>query len=421
MAPNPPDPLVALELRWFLRGGLTEAVEHWFRKALDAPESERDARLDVYLSLTGESMASIKLRQGKLEIKYCESASPLEAHGFAGQAQRWIKWTGRLDTAVAEAEGGRTPAGSAWIAVDKERWQKKYEWRERAFTPVTPGDTVAGGVAIEIGRVSVAGQMLGTVLIEAFAPEPGLERLVLLAALEKLCGGYPEPRPAREDSYGYPQLLASSMSVDPATRASRLTAMVALDYDYLTQQLLKNEEMGEKRVGLFLTLTAGIGATAMLAREKLSGGISGGLREVFLAVNVVWLLLGYVTLRRILRRNRQTDELKAQLGVLRGHYVKYADLEGRRTLPYDPYDVPKADRAIRLWRGKGGYAEMVALLNAVAAGALVWQVVHLVVDGTALITGVTTSPLVNAILATVGALVTAFWAWRWQLKESAAE
>jgi hypothetical protein len=49
----------------------------------------------------------------------------------------------------------------------------------------------------------------------------------------------------------------------------RVKELMAMEYEYLTQQFIANEEMGEKRVNLFLTLSAGLGAAALVAADKL--------------------------------------------------------------------------------------------------------------------------------------------------------
>jgi hypothetical protein len=86
---------------------------------------------------------------------------------------------------------------------------------------------------------------------------------------------------------------------------------------------------------------------------------------VLLAVNVLWLLPRLCHLSgESCGVIGKTDELKDSLRQLRTHYVQEDDLPGRLILPYDPYNDKREPRSLQLWHGKGGYAEVIALLNA---------------------------------------------------------
>ena len=114
-----------------------------------------------------------------------------------------------------------------------------------------------------------------------------------------------------------------------AERQERLNWLIHHEYQYLTEQLVRNEEMGEKRVGLFVTLTSGLGAAAVLAREKLTSASPVDFPEISIAVNAAWLVLGYVTFLRILHRNAATDDLKLQLRRIRKWFVEEGDDSAR--------------------------------------------------------------------------------------------
>ena len=158
----------------------------------------------------------------------------------------------------------------------------------------------------------------------------------------------------------------------------RFHELVHMEYDYLTTQFLKNEEMGEKRVGLLVTLTAGIGAAALLARDQGSADLSISVTGLFIVILAVWLSIAYLTLLRIIRRNAITDRLKSQLRQLRKWYVS-EESPNRRYLPYDPYKESDQRRGgLKLVSGHGGYADLTALIVSLTAGALVWLLAHAV-------------------------------------------
>jgi hypothetical protein len=162
----------------------------------------------------------------------------------------------------------------------------------------------------------------------------------------------------------------------------RVHELMTLEYEHVSDQFVANEEMGEKRVALFVSLTAGLGAAAVLGGEKLGGDRLPALPGLLIAVNAAWLLFGYLTFVRIVQRNITTDRYKAQLRQLRRWFVGEDDEVARALLPYDPYGPPDAGRAGLQFSarrgGKGGYAELIALITAAIGGGLAWQVVHLV-------------------------------------------
>jgi hypothetical protein len=164
--------------------------------------------------------------------------------------------------------------------------------------------------------------------------------------------------------------------LSPTQRDQRLEALIGREHDYLTHLFISNEEMGEKRVSLFLTLTTGIGAAAVLAREKTAAAQGmAGFYMVFLAVTVVWFLFGYVTFIRVVRRNLVADKLKLQLCEIRKWFVSESDTAALGFLPYNPY-AGKQDEQYnfhtRLQFSRGGYAELVALIDSAIAFAFGW-------------------------------------------------
>jgi hypothetical protein len=193
-------------------------------------------------------------------------------------------------------------------------------------------------------------------------------------------------------------------------RQAKREELIRLEYANLTAQFVANEEMGERRVALLVTLTAGLGAAAGFAHEKLGGQ---GFPELWLGVNVAWLLFGYLTFLRILKRNKATDFYKARLRALRQWFVEAGDEELRRKLPFDPWNEERESRAglrFRMSRGgTGGYAELVAFVNSMTAGALGWQVSCLLLQGMG---------LHFAILRLACLAVTALSAWLWWRRQA---
>jgi hypothetical protein len=121
---------------------------------------------------------------------------------------------------------------------------------------------------------------------------------------------------------------------DPDDAATALAAQVLLaQYSNFEQTFRWNEEMGERRVNLVLTLmTVAAGATGLIlgavevpvaSRLRGAGIVASGL-----------LFLGLVTLARLVRRNVATDEYKRAMDLTRDRLV---ELSRPHLAGYDPF------------------------------------------------------------------------------------
>ncbi len=193
----------------------------------------------------------------------------------------------------------------------------------------------------------------------------------------------------------------------------KLHELVVLEYKYITDQFLKNEEMGEKRVALFVSLTAGLGAAAIIAKEKIGPLGTVSFPEVFLLVTAAWFLIGHLTFLRIVNRNKATDKLKGQLDVLRQWFVEEGDAAARRILPYNPYAemVPRSE--LRLFSGRGGYAELVALINSFIVGTFAWQISRIIANVIGCVTSLVQNSWLLRFLLLGIALLVVWRAWKW--------
>jgi len=209
-SPISPSPLISLELRWFLDGKFPPTLDKWFRESLPGSEiSPVDERDDIYLSQSRIDDFGIKLRQGKLEIKWREFARPYKgAHGMAGHVERWLKW-GWEDPkgpGPSDISAFAIPRGP-WITVAKERRQRKYRWDNFKFVPAPAEDILDFGAAVELTAIELHRRSHSTVLVETFAPDQKMQEKLLDAAVDYLFRDFPKPRPGPARSYGYPHWL----------------------------------------------------------------------------------------------------------------------------------------------------------------------------------------------------------------------
>jgi putative (di)nucleoside polyphosphate hydrolase len=134
-----------------------------------------------------------------------------------------------------------------------------------------------------------------------------------------------------------------------------------LEYGNLTQALINNEELGERRLTIFVGLigaaTAGVGLAAETLKDDpqvLLGAIAaltGGL-----------LLLGLATLRRVMERNLSSTAFLNGIGLVRAAFIARSPA-AVALFPYVP-DLPPRPRSKQGWgMGKAGLLETVALAN----------------------------------------------------------
>ena len=104
------------------------------------------------------------------------------------------------------------------------------------------------------------------------------------------------------------------------------------EYDYFTESFRKNEEIGETRVNFFTAfVTAAIGGlVALINADKCITGLP--LMYIIIASLFSLLAIGLLTLQRLLKRNKVTDEYKHALDVIRDLFRKQCSI----LASYDP-------------------------------------------------------------------------------------
>ena len=130
--------------------------------------------------------------------------------------------------------------------------------------------------------------------------------------------------------------------------------LLLAEYEYYTDSFWKNEEVGERRVDFFITLTTAIiaGIVALITSQHANLSDTA-IRQIATAALSGTFLFGLITFLRILQRNRVTDEYKDIVGYIR-------ELLRRRSSSLAEYDLPVQPHR-RLLRG--GLAETVAMIN----------------------------------------------------------
>lgn len=202
---------MALEIRWFFEGVIPPEVAAWFQAAAPvgtSPPPER--RTDTYL-VTRDEGFGVKLREGKLEIKWRRGYGHFSGGGgrVTGKVEDWVKWgwadhEAKSDKEILQAlEGGESP----WVPVKKERGQRMCELTGDGLTFPGKGRRLVSGCALELTMLDIRERSWWTLGLDIFANEGGGDK-VLEKCIDGLFGGYPGPALRVENSYGYPEWLS---------------------------------------------------------------------------------------------------------------------------------------------------------------------------------------------------------------------
>jgi hypothetical protein len=136
------------------------------------------------------------------------------------------------------------------------------------------------------------------------------------------------------------------------------------EYKAFTDSLEKNEQRGETRVNWFIGIVAaGAGGSAKIFADGKIGGWP--LRIVVMAALFGLIAFGYVTLRRIIKRDKKSTQLITELSNIRKLFRTHFK-DGVLT-EHDPFGELKEGQRERTF---GGLADLVLSINSLLAAAL---------------------------------------------------
>jgi hypothetical protein len=187
--------LITVELRWFYRGTIPTEIERWFNQdSLGGQMESPENREDWYLYLPNCDRLGIKLRQGKLEIKWRQAELKVLHFGdlVQGKAEKWAKWTCEDPTSKcfipAEVAGKES-----WLSVKKERSQRVYQ-----------------DCAVELTQLDINGKDWWSLAFEATGEDDKLmDKLETVAS--QVFQSYRGSELRSQDSYAYPKWLCSAI------------------------------------------------------------------------------------------------------------------------------------------------------------------------------------------------------------------
>jgi uncharacterized membrane protein YeiH len=158
---------------------------------------------------------------------------------------------------------------------------------------------------------------------------------------------------------------------------SKLPDFLLAEYVHMCESFLRNEESGEKRAAFFVTLVGAAGGilgfvfgekTLIVSRDK-----------IYLAAAVVaaaLLCFGFLTVKRLIKRDIETDKIKFALRALRRLFLTQKEAEEMPNAFFNPY----ASASLRsvTWRsiGNGGWMHTVSFVNSLLTGVFIYAACH---------------------------------------------
>lgn len=120
---------------------------------------------------------------------------------------------------------------------------------------------------------------------------------------------------------------------------SAVKELLLKDYTYISNLFLANESSGETRLNLFIGIfTAVVGALGFLITFAKADEFT--LRLILIVSLIAVLLLGIITMLKILIRNENTDIYKRGLDTIRQFFLDSFD-EDNRMVSYHPLIIPR--------------------------------------------------------------------------------
>jgi len=158
----------------------------------------------------------------------------------------------------------------------------------------------------------------------------------------------------------------------PSDQQQHSVGFLIEEYKLLLDSFWRSEELGERRVNFFITLTAAAVAALVAIGEKGISVSDGKVDFMFFYGLGAMLMFGVVTLVRIVRRNLESHKYIRAAGRIRRYFTE-RDEQIRPHLYFEPRD----DKPVRekRWRevflfGTGGLIETVALVNSLVVATL---------------------------------------------------
>ncbi len=200
--------LTTTELRWFKLGTLPKEILQWFQQDHLGDLAPPEEREDVYLYTPRCEYMGIKLRQGRLEIKWrkAELGNLRFGDQVEGKVEKWGKWL--CEDPTQQSFQPQDVVGKSWVRVKKVRSQRKYQVISGgSIVAVSVNQSIEQGCNVEITQLSVNGNDWWSLAFEAFGEDDYLSDN-LKAVASDMFKNYQGFQLQPQDSFAYPRWLS---------------------------------------------------------------------------------------------------------------------------------------------------------------------------------------------------------------------
>jgi hypothetical protein len=172
-----------IEVRWFLSQE-PKVILDWFGAKGKTFKNKWD-RSDFYAALNGNPNLSLKIREGRLELKTL--IQTLGAHDFAdnciGVIEKWTKWEIELKPGIDRLNDIFKDEKS-FIEIRKERLLVMYADQKNLIEEVDENQNIQEGCRVELTRIGIDQQIFISFGFEAFGSEPHMTKTFKLVTQE---------------------------------------------------------------------------------------------------------------------------------------------------------------------------------------------------------------------------------------------
>ncbi len=203
---------ITRELRWFFDEKLPAEVERWFEHDLPGDNVYSPGpRTDLYFLVKDKPDFGLKLREGKLQLKWRTFMEPFSTSDRQAQGveSTWHKDEWEFSSAENVRAGFTEPSDlkGPRIEVWKDRKQRKYSVSETCELVAVPiNDRPARVAVIELTTLDTEYGPAWTLGFDAIGTPEAVEEILQCAA-DKLLADYPGPALTEESWAGYPKWL----------------------------------------------------------------------------------------------------------------------------------------------------------------------------------------------------------------------
>lgn len=174
------------EVRWFFDGPLPDAVWLWFKQHALHPGQLRFSTLkDYYLVFQQSACASVKLREGRLEVKSYVEDSWVEAD-YPGSYQVWEKWSQYLGMGFTEGK-----VEGDWLEMRKTRSLRTFAYVAGVLKEMMADNADGEGCQVELVELEAKGRSFYSLSFEATG-EPDERRRLLIETVNHVLLTVPE-------------------------------------------------------------------------------------------------------------------------------------------------------------------------------------------------------------------------------------